>query len=225
VKNILVVLLALTLGLGAAAAHAQTAYVTDEFRITLRSGESATHRILRMLPTGQRLEVLSQNAQTGYSKVRTPGGQEGFVLTRQLVDQPVARDRLAAAEAEVRALKAAPGELRSRLAQLTEEHRELQQAHNTLQREKTQVDQEFAALQRTASNSVRIANERNELRKRVTALTREVEDIKQLNRELENKTAQNWFLIGAGVVVGGIILGLILPHLRVRRRKSDWGSL
>jgi SH3 domain protein len=225
VKNILVVLLALTLGLGAAAALAQTAYVTDEFRITLRSGESATHRILRMLPTGQRLEVLSQNAQTGYSKVRTPGGQEGFVLTRQLVDQPVARDRLAAAEAEVRALKAAPGELRSRLAQLTEEHRELQQAHNTLQREKTQVDQEFAALQRTASNSVRIANERNELRKRVTALTREVEDIKQLNRELENKTAQNWFLIGAGVVVGGIILGLILPHLRVRRRKSDWGSL
>ena len=83
----------------------------------------------------------------------------------------------------------------------------------------------FAALQRTASNSVRIANERNELRKQVTSLTREVEDIKQQNRELENKTAQNWFLIGGGVVVGGILLGLILPHLRVRRRKSSWGSL
>lgn len=205
--------------------YADTAYVTDEFRITLRSGESATHRILRMLPTGQRLEVLSRNAQTGYTRVRTPGGQEGFVLTRQLVNQPVARDRLAAAEAEVAALKAAPGELRSRLTALTEEHRNLQQAHDALQRAKTQVDQEFAALKRTASNSVRIANERNDLRKQVTSLTREVEDIKQLNRELENKTAQNWFLIGAGVVVGGIILGLILPHLRVRRRKSDWGSL
>lgn len=204
---------------------AETAYVTDEFRITLRSGESATHRILRMLPTGQRLEVLSRNAETGYSRVRTPGGQEGFVLSRQLVNQPVARDRLAAAEAEVAALKAAPGELRSRLASLTEEHRRLQQEHTALQRAKTTVDQEFAALQRTASNSVRIANERNDLRKQVTSLTREVEDIKQLNRELENKTAQNWFLIGAGVVVGGIILGLILPHLRVRRRKSDWGSL
>ena len=205
--------------------HADIAYVTDEFRITLRSGESATHRILRMLPTGERLEVLSRNAETGYSRVRTPGGQEGFVLSRQLVNQPVARDRLAAAEAEVAALKAAPGELRSRLASLTEEHRKLQRDHATLQSAKTQVDQEFAALQRTASNSVRIANERNELRKQVTSLTREVEDIKQLNRELENKTAQNWFLIGAGVVVGGIILGLILPHLRVRRRKSDWGSL
>jgi SH3 domain protein len=225
VKKSLAALLLVTLCLASVAASARTAYVTDEFRITLRSGESATHRIVRMLPTGEALEVLSQNAETGYSRVRTAAGQEGFVLTRQLVDQPVARDRLAAAEAEVRSLKAAPGELSSRLAKLTDEHRELQREHEALKQAKTQVDQEFAALQRTASNSVRIANERNELRKRVTDLTRDLEDIKQLNRELENKTAQNWFVIGAGVVVGGILLGLILPHLRVRRRKSDWGSL
>ncbi|MGB5202094.1 MAG: TIGR04211 family SH3 domain-containing protein [Sedimenticolaceae bacterium] len=204
---------------------AQTAYITDEFKITLRSGESATHRILRMLPTGERVTVLSSNPDTGYSKVRTSSGAEGFVLTRQLMDQPVARDRLAAAEAEVNALKAAPGELSSRLAKLLEQHKALMREHEELKQAKTQVDQEFAALKRTASNTVRIANERNELRKQVASMTREVEDIKQQNRELENKTAQNWFLIGGGVVVGGILLGLILPHLRVRRRKSSWGSL
>lgn len=220
-KKIATILLVLC----SAGALAKTAYVTDEFKITMRSGESATHRIVRMLPTGEPLNVLSSNAETGYSRVRTAGGSEGFVLTRQLVDQPVARDRLAAAEAEVRSLKAAPGELSSRLANLTEEHNALQKAHEELKQAKTQVDQEFAALQRTSSNAVRIANERNELRKQVATLTREVEDIKQQNRELENKTAQNWFLIGAGVVVGGIVLGLILPHLRVRRRKSSWGSL
>ena len=219
------IIITLTLILLSALATAQTAYVTDELRITLRSGESATHRIIRMLPTGQRLTVLSSNATSGYSKVRTAAGQEGYVLTRQLVDQPVARDRLAAAEAEVQALKAAPGELSSRLSKLRDDHQALRSEHEELKRAKTQVDQEFAALQRTASNAVRIANERNELRKQVANMTREVEDIKQQNRELENKTAQNWFLIGAGVVVGGIILGLILPHLRVRRRKSSWGSL
>ena len=204
---------------------AKTAYVTDELKITLRTGESSTHRIVRMLPTGQKLQVLSTNEANGYSKVRTESGQVGFVLTRQLVDEPVARDRLAVIEKEMQALKAAPGELRGRLAKLTEEHRALQQAHEQLKTAKTQVDQELAALKRTASNAVRIANERNDLRKQVASMTREVEDIKQQNRELENKTAQNWFLIGGGVVVGGILLGLILPHLRVRRRKSSWGSL
>jgi len=217
--------LLLLLLLSGSAFAAQTAYVTDELKITLRTGESASHRIIRMLPTGERVRVLSSNAATGYSKVRTENGTEGYALTRQLVDTPVARDRLAAAEAEVKALKAAPGELRSRLTALTEEHKKLTQQHQQLIQAKNLVDQEFAALKRTASNSVRIANERNELRKTVASLTREVEDIKQQNRELENKTAQNWFLIGAGVVVGGIILGLILPHLRVRRRKSSWGSL
>jgi SH3 domain protein len=207
------------------AALAKNAYVTDEIKITLRTGESATHRIIRMLPTGERLNVLAENADTGYSKVRTANGTEGYVLTRQLVDQPVARDRLAALEQEVKQLKAAPGELSSRLAELTDEHRKLSAEYEQLKQAKTQVDQEFAALQRTSSNAVRIANERNELRKQVASLTREVEDVKQQNRELENKTAQNWFLIGAGVVVGGILLGLILPHLRVRRRKSSWGSL
>jgi len=218
-------LITIFLILCSASVLARTAYVTDELKITLRTGEGTSNRILRMLPTGQRLTVLSSNKQTGYSKVRTASGQEGYVLTRQLVDQPVARDRLAAAEAEVKALKAAPGELSSRLAKLTDEHQALRKEHEALERAKTQVDQEFAALKRTASNAVRIANERNELRKQVASMTREVEDIKQQNRELENKTAQNWFLIGAGVVVGGILLGLILPHLRVRRRKSSWGSL
>jgi SH3 domain protein len=218
-------ILALALLLCSAAVFARTAYVTDELQITLRTGEGTQFRIIRMLSTGDRLTVLSSDAQSGYSKVRTEAGAEGFVLTRLLIDQPVARDRLAAAEAEVRSLKAAPGELSSRLAALTEQHAALRQEHEALQQAKTQVDQEFAALQRTASNAVRIANERNELRRQLTTLTREVEDIKQQNRELENKTAQNWFLIGAGVVVGGILLGLILPHLRMRRRKSSWGSL
>jgi SH3 domain protein len=208
-----------------ASAFAKTAYVTDELEITLRSGESTGHRILRMLPTGEKLTVLGENPDSGYTKVRTSTGALGYVLSRQLKDGPVARDRLVAVEAEVNALKAAPGELSSRLAKLTEQYTALQTAHKSLQEAKGLVDQQFAALKRTANNAVRIANERNELRKQVAQLTREVEDIKQQNRELENKTAQNWFLIGAGVVVGGIVLGLILPHLRMRRRKSSWGSL
>ena len=75
------------------------------------------------------------------------------------------------------------------------------------------------------ADAVRIANERNELRNSVRTLTRELEDVKQENRDLHNQTAQNWFMIGAGVIILGIILGLLLPHLRFQRRKSSWGSL
>jgi SH3 domain protein len=204
---------------------AETRYVTDEFKITLRSGESSGHRIIKMLPTGEALTVLSTSRETGYSRVRTQDGKTGYVLTRQLETQPVARDRLAAMEQRLRELEAAPSELRSRLNDLLKEHEALRIEHEQLQEAKRSVDTEFATLQRTSANAVRISNERKELRKQVAAITREVEELKQQNRELQNSSARRWFLIGGGVLAGGILLGLILPNLRVRRKRDSWGSL
>lgn len=205
-------------------AQAETRYVTDVFEITLRSGESTSHKILRMLDSGMAIEVLSSNAQSGYSKVRA-GSTEGYVLTRQLMSQPSARKQLEGMRQEINELKAAPGELRTNLANLQKEHRELKQAHQSLLEVKNKQEQELQSIQRTASNSIRISNERNELRKQVADLTREVEDLKQENRDLSNEATRDWFLIGAGVIIAGILIGLILPHLRFQRRRNSWGSL
>jgi SH3 domain protein len=204
--------------------QAETRYVTDIFKITMRSGESTSHKILRMLESGLAVEVLSSNPASGYSKVRAGSGV-GYVLTRQLMNKPSARVQLTALQKEIEALKAAPGELRSNLLDLQKQHRELSQAHKSLQAIKNKQEQELQSIQRTASNAIRISNERNELRKQVADLTREVEDLKQENRDLSNEATRDWFLIGAGVIIAGILIGLILPHLRFRRRRSSWGSL
>ena len=57
------------------AAQATTRYVTDEFNIMMRSGESSNHRITRQLRSGTPVEVLSVNSETGYSQVRIDGGE------------------------------------------------------------------------------------------------------------------------------------------------------
>jgi SH3 domain protein len=203
---------------------AETRYVTDSFKITMRSGESTSHKILRMLDSGMALDVLSVNPDSGYTKVRA-GSSVGYVLSRQLMNQPSARSQLAGMQREIDALKAAPGELRSNLANLQKQYRELSQANKELQTIKDKQEQELQSIQRTASNAIRISNERNELRKQVADLTREAEDLKQENRDLSNEATREWFLIGAGVIIAGILIGLILPHLRFQRRRSSWGSL
>ena len=43
-------------------------------------------------------------------------------------------------------------------------------------------------------------------RKQVAELTRSNEELKAEKRELENQGAQRWFMIGSGVVVGGILI-------------------
>ena len=219
------IVIGLVLFLGFSPLQAESRYVTDQFKITMRTGESATHKIVRMLPSGYRVEVLGVNPDTGYTRVRSRDGKEGYVLTRQLMKTASARDRLAIAEKQLLDLQAEPEKLAAKLASLQKEHQALQTNHQALERTKAMLDKELEVIRRTAANAIRISNERNELRKVVAKLTHQVEELKQENRELENDSDQKWFMIGAGVIIVGIILGLILPHLRFQRRKNTWGSL
>ena len=205
--------------------HAETRYVTDQFKITLRSGESSGHKILRMLPSGDSLDVLSDNKGSGYSRVRIKDGTTGYVLTRQLIKIPSARNRLAEVEKRLEELQDEPQLLSAKLAKLQAQHAQLAQEHTVILTEKKELEQDLAAIRRTAANAIRITNERNELRKQVAGFARQIELLKQENRELSNSTAQHWFLIGSGVIIVGVIIGLILPQFRLQRRKSSWGSL
>ncbi len=47
-----------------------------------------------MIDSGLRLEVLERDSASGYSRVRTPGGTEGWVLSRYLMSEPSAREQL-----------------------------------------------------------------------------------------------------------------------------------
>lgn len=207
------------------ASLAETRYITDEFKVTMRKGESATHRIIKMLGSGTAVELLDTNKKTGYAKVRTEDGKQGFVLSHQLITEPVAREKLTKLTARLQELESKPGELSAKLSALQQEHTTLQTAHAELQKIKNEIEAELDAIKRTSANAVRISNERNELRSRVTTLTREAEDLKQAKRELENGNSQRWFVIGAAVIAAGILIGLILPRLRIRRRRDSWGSL
>lgn len=206
------------------AAQGETLYVSDQLKITMRGGESTKHKIVRMLSSGTPVEVLGRNSDTGYTRVRTQG-TEGYVLSRQLMKEPSPREQLAELKQRLKALQEAPDQLQSKLYSLQQEHESLGKAHQELASTKERLKQELESIRATAADAVRINNERNELRKTVAELTRERENLKQENRDLNNQTAQNWFMIGAGVIIFGIILGLILPHLRFQRRKSSWGSL
>jgi SH3 domain protein len=218
-------LVLLCLGAWATGAQAKTQYVTDSLQITMRSGQSTAYKILRMLPSGTSVEVLGESSDTGYSRVRALG-EEGWVLTRQLMNEPGAREQLASLKERLQILQAAPDNVRSQLASLQEEYQTLQRSCTQTREAKQQLEQELESIRRVSADAVRINNERTGLRKEVADLTREREELKQQIRDLSNQTSQRWFMIGAGVLLGGIILGLVLPHLRLQRRKRpSWGTL
>ena len=55
-------------------------------------------------------------------------------------------------------------------------------------------------------------------------MEREVAVLKDENRLLAANVKRDWFLAGGGVLSLGLILGLVLPRIRWRRKRS-WSDL
>jgi SH3 domain protein len=205
-----------------AGVQAQTRYVTDRTLVELRRGPSIEYLILRNLEAGMAVQVLEQDSDSGYSRVRVQDqGTEGWILTRFLQPEPIARDRLAAAERNLAAAKARTAELEQQVqtlsAELTSTKADLEQTRTNHE----QASKDLADLRTASANVVEIRDQNESLRQRLIQRERQVEELTATNGQLSSQDRQNWFIVGAGVLLGGIIIGLIAPSLR-RKRRSDW---
>lgn len=214
--------LAITL-LTSTAIMAESAYVSDELEIMVRSGKSAGHRIIATLKSGKKINVIERDRDSGYSRVKLSETREGWVLSRLLRKTPSAKSRLAKAEASLASLKSKFSASSKQLTALSEQKGSLDTETSSLKKSNVSLSRELEQLKETSSNAVQILEERNQLQQRVVTIERELESLKRENDTLVNSDAQDWFLVGAGVLLFGILLGFILPKLSWRKKKS-WQS-
>ncbi len=203
--------------------QAQTRYVTDELEVMLRSGPSNKNKILRILKSGDGLQVLKADAGDGYSQVRNSRGDEGFVLTRYLTNQPSSRNRVKSLEAQIQQLRAKPGELQSLLATAQDDNQALITQNTDLTAKLTQTSKELDNIKRVSSDAVNIANRNSKLEGEVQDLLLELDKMRLDNEDLKDQSAQRWFMIGAGAVGFGLFLGWLLS-ISKRPRRQSWGS-
>ncbi|WP_430462920.1 TIGR04211 family SH3 domain-containing protein [Thalassolituus sp. LLYu03] len=214
--------LAFTLILTAASASAvEKRYVTDTLWLQLRSGPSQEFRILKALPSGEHLIYLEEDAETGYTKVQTDKGLEGYVLTRFLETEPVAKEKLILANRDLDKMKAELDAARTQRDQFQAEVERLKSERSGLGRENTDLEKELDRVKNISANAltldekVKLMSQRNqELEIQVEALTTE-------NTQLSDNRQQTYILYGGALVFAGILAGLILPNLR-SRRSSGW---
>jgi SH3 domain protein len=203
---------------------AETRYVSDRLEIQMRTGKGTQFRILRMLPSGTPLEVLEVDQENGYSRVRAPGGVEGWVLNRYLMKGQAARDRLADAEKRLAELELENRKLKTSFGDLKQEKTQADDKRGALDKENRKLTQELEEIRRTASSALAIDAENKDLKGRIVAYERQLQTLQQENEGLKDRTARDWFMVGAGVVILGMIIGLIIPRIRWRK-KSSWDTL
>lgn len=213
----------LLLGIAAAAAApaalGQTRYVSDELVITFRTQPSNRGEIIRNLTTGTAMEVLEQPEGSEWSRVRLNDGREGWVRRQYLSAEPVARTRLQTANREVERLSRTVTDLREQLQTVQSERDAASQSNASLTEQVERLEQELAEIRRVSSGALETAAENERLTELNARLRGELDTLLAERDSLAENARERWMLIGAGLVLGGLILGMIL---KARPRRSAW---
>ena len=197
---------------------AETAYVSDELEITLRTGPGIKNKITSMLQSGEGLEVLQSNSN-GYTEVRAANGKTGWVLQRFLMVEPSARSRL--------------DEIQLREQELVEQQQEIlglraaavdsEFQSKSMQKSNAELKAELERVKKIAADTLIINDKNTELADALAQAESKQTSLQVENERLSNNTEQAWFIRGAAVILLGMFLGLLIPKLRFRKKRK-WGD-
>lgn len=200
--------------------YAETQYVSDHLVITVRTGQGAQFQIIKTLESGEHVKVL-ETTNTGYTRIETSDGTEGWVRSQYLAEEPVASEKLVKAEANLLKTRTALKKIKENFAVLSKEHKSLSQTQASLSSNKKQLDTELARLNEVAKKPIILDKQNRKLQQRNITLEKDLQRLNQENHSLKDRSQREWFIAGALVLFGGIILGLLIPKLRGRKR-STW---
>ncbi|MDH5435485.1 MAG: TIGR04211 family SH3 domain-containing protein [Gammaproteobacteria bacterium] len=199
-------------------------YVSDKLIITIRTGPSIQNKIVRKIESGAKLEVLDVSDEGKYTKIRTQNGIEGWVLTQYLVNEPVAEQRLVSTEQNLINEKEKTAKLTAKVTELRNIIKELETAKTTLSKSNSEMKDQITSISKSASRPIELDRENKELRESLGKISTELQVVNNQYQKIKDNDQQEWFIIGAGVLLAGMLLGFVIPKMRFTR-KDSWGSL
>jgi len=201
-QYILIIILIIILGITfwGGIAVAENIYVTGITNITMRTGPGVEHKIVAMLKSGTKLEIVEY--QKDWTQVKTGLGKNGWVLSRFLTQK--VPDALL-----VEKLEKDHQDLMLKFEAIEEENKSLTVKNATL----VQIEEKYNKLKQESSDFLKLDAKFNELTQLYEAQKKQVETLKNnLNNE-----PKFWFLIGPGVFIVGLFFGL---STRKKKRSS-----
>ena len=214
---------ALLLVLAIPVAQAEDRWVTDEFEVMMRTGKSNSQSIVRQLKSGTKVEMLTEDKESGYTQVRIGADTDGWVLSRYLKRGPTAKLLLPEVEARLAKSEATTTNLKKEIAELKGERQQLQNQVSELQSSSSSVQQQLDRVTKLSSGTIQVDDQNKQLKKRIVESDQQLELLEAENKRLAGRSDREWFLVGGAVLMLGLLLGLIIPRISWKK-KSSWSD-
>jgi SH3 domain protein len=201
----------------AATAAAETAYITDVIRVSVRSGPSNDQKFVAGLESGQMVNIVKAGEE--WTLVRMPNGTEGYLQSRFLTSQPPTKLRFDQLQEKNK-------NLTGQVAGLMEENQRLkadsEKLSTTIAAERQQIASlkgEFEAFKKEAAHVTELQAKYDASKAELAEKQDEIIRLENQSQELLNPKNIYWFLAGAGVLLAGFLIGFSI------KRKRRWSSL
>nr|WP_284676549.1 TIGR04211 family SH3 domain-containing protein [Vibrio sinus] len=184
-------------------AFAQDRYIADKLFTYIHSGPSNQYRIIGSVDAGQKVQYLKVDKDTGYTEIIDEKGRTGWVESRFVTTQESMAVRLPKLEKELADVK-----------------KQLADAKTNSDSEKAGLVNSLAARNQQISE---LEQNYSDISQKLTASQTEIRKLRARIDTQKEDLLMKYFMYGGGVAGGGLIFGLLLPHLIPRRKKSHPG--
>ncbi len=209
---------------------AETQYVSDQRMITMRAGMGNEYKIIKMLKTGDPLEIIEESER--YLKVRTKNGIEGWVLKQYVTAETPKHEIISGLEKEIDRLKtdieqykndkeSLQNELKTTVSDYDKKITDLKQnvsasreKEEQTARELKEATEKYISLIKDSKDVIDLANERDSLKESNSKLQSVTEQLQKENNDLKRSRMIWWFVAGGGVFFVGWIVGKISRQKR-----------
>ncbi|MAF32872.1 MAG: TIGR04211 family SH3 domain-containing protein [Desulfobacterales bacterium] len=194
--------------------QAETLYISDFLRITMRTGPGIDHKIIEMIKSGQTVTVLEQGPE--WTKILLPTGKEGWVLNRFITPKPPSGLLL-------KKLEEKHAESSLQITTLIDENKRLRNENQRLDAELKTSSRNLKKVtdsyQKLKSGSAEYLDVKSRYEMMVVQLDQQKKRAQDIEKELGSiRFHKNirWFLSGAVVLIIGFLIGFSSRHQRRR---------
>lgn len=198
-------------------AVAEKRYVKDVLTITLRSGPGDEYKILKGLKSGAHLQLIEETEDGKYAKIATDKGLEGWVMTRYLVNEPVAFEKLILTQRELDKAKADLGELKGKYSSTKKELADANRTSSDLNKDKSKQAKELDYVKKVSANAINLDKKNQELMTQSEEQKITIDTLRAENERLQSDKDLNYILMGGFLVSLGLFLGWLIPKLGGRK--------
>ena len=206
------IVLVVLLNLSFQEASAARRYVSDELVIPLRTGPSVRNKIIGYLRSGDTVRTIEESGEYVRVKAKTKKDYDGWVKSRFLHAEPIAKIRLESFKADLEKVETMKAELA--------EYRKIAKDATAGQEKSAK---ELARIKQISSNVVQLDDNNRQLKQDVERLEAELKLVREQNIVLGQNQRNEGIKLGILAIALGALVGFILPYMKPRqgRRQSS----